>query len=463
MALVLAGLLYVFLFRSSAGYRVRVVGINPHAARYAGINVGRNMMIAICISGAMAGLAGAFEVAGVTRRLYQSISPGYGFEGIAVALLASNNPLGAIFSGGLFALLRSGSELLQINAQVPAGSRPGDPGDRHPPRRRLRRTARPRPLLLPVEEIPMQDFATLGLLAAMIGAAWRLATPIIFAALGEVFSERAGVLNIGIEGMMLMGAFSGFVAAFATGSIPLGLVAGILGGMALGLVFAFFAITVKADQIVVGAAINLIGLGLTAFLFRTYFVATGKGVDIAQPLALPFLTDLPFLGEALFRQNAIVYATIPAVFVAWLVMFRTSFGLTLRAVGEHPKAVDVVGRSVAAYRYGAVLIGAGLAGLGGAFLTLGHSNQFVEGIASGRGFIALAVVVFARWSPVGAFFVSLLFGLFYALQLQLQAQPAFGVPYQAFQALPYVMTIVALVLVRNRRGAPTMLGVPYNH
>jgi ABC-type uncharacterized transport system permease subunit len=309
----------------------------------------------------------------------------------------------------------------------------------------------------------MQDFATLGLLAAMIGAAWRLATPIIFAALGEVFSERAGVLNIGIEGMMLMGAFTGFVAAFTTGSIALGLVAGILGGMALGLVFAFFAITVKADQIVVGAAINLIGLGLTAFLFRTYFVATGKGVDIAQPLALPFLADLPFFGEALFRQNAIVYATIPAVFVAWLVMFRTSFGLTLRAVGEHPKAVDVVGRSVAAYRYGAVLIGAGLAGLGGAFLTLGHSNQFVEGIASGRGFIALAVVVFARWSPLGAFFVSLLFGLFYALQLQLQAQPAFGVPYQAFQALPYVMTIVALVLVRNRRGAPTMLGVPYNH
>lgn len=308
----------------------------------------------------------------------------------------------------------------------------------------------------------MEDFIALSIIAPMIGAAWRLATPIIFASIGEVFSERAGVLNIGIEGMMLMGAFIAFATTFATGSLILGLLGGIVGGMSLGLVFAFFAITIKADQIVVGAAINLLGLGLTGFLFRTYYVATGRGVAIAQPLNLPGLSDLPFFGEAFFRQNAIVYSTIALVIVAAFVLYRTSFGLTLRAVGEHPKAVDVVGRSVAAYRYGAVLIGAALAGLGGAFLTLGHSNQFVEGMTSGRGFIALAVVVFARWSPVGAFFVSLLFGLFYALQLQLQAQPALGIPYQLLQALPYVMTIIALVMVRNRSGAPKKLGVPYN-
>ena len=308
----------------------------------------------------------------------------------------------------------------------------------------------------------MDHILNLGLLAATLGASWRLATPLIFASLGEVFAERAGVLNIGIEGMMLMGAFTGFAATAATGSLPLGLVAGILGGIALGLVFAVFTVTVKADQIVVGAAINLLGMGLTAFLFRTYFVSTGLGVEIAQPLAIPLLSRLPVVGDALFRQNAIVYATIPAVILAWVVLFRTSFGLTLRAAGEHPKAVAVVGRSVAATRYGAILIGAGLAGLGGAYLTLGHSNQFVENITSGRGFIALAVVVFARWSPVGAFFVALLFGLFYAVQLQLQAQPQLGVPYQLFQALPYVMTIVVLVLVKSRRGAPKMLGVPYD-
>ena len=307
----------------------------------------------------------------------------------------------------------------------------------------------------------MDDIVSLGFLATTLGATWRLATPLIFASIGEVFSERAGVLNIGLEGVMIVGAFAGFAAVVSTGSLPLGFAAAMLAGMAVGLVFALFTITIKADQIVVGAAINLLGLGLTAFLFRTYFVSTGRGVEVARPIDIPGLSDLPFFGEALFRQNLVVYSTLLLVLVAVLVLYRTSFGLTLRAVGEHPKTVDVAGRSVAAYRYGAVLIGTGLAGIGGAFLTLAHSNQFVEGITSGRGFIALAVVVFARWSPLGAFVVSLLFGLFYALQLQLQAQPALNVPYQALQMLPYVMTIVALVMVR-KGVTPTMLGVPYN-
>ncbi|UXU76592.1 MULTISPECIES: ABC transporter permease [unclassified Paracoccus (in: a-proteobacteria)] len=307
----------------------------------------------------------------------------------------------------------------------------------------------------------MDNIIFLSFLATLIGAAWRLATPLIFASIGEVISERAGVLNIGIEGTMAMGAFCGFAATFATGSLPLGLAAGVAAGLLFGLIFAFFAITIKADQIVVGAAINLLGLGLTAFLFRAYYVSTGRGVEIARPIDIPWLSDLPYLGEALFRQNLIVYSTIPAVILAAILLNRTSFGLTLRATGDHPKAVDVAGRSVALYRYGAVLIGSALAGLGGAFLTLGHSNQFVEGITSGRGFIALAVVVFARWSPVGAFFVSLLFGVFYALQLQLQAQPMLNIPYQALQVLPYVMTILALVLVRGKNVAPRKLGIPY--
>lgn len=269
------------------------------------------------------------------------------------------------------------------------------------------------------------------------------------------------MLNIGLEGTMLVGAFCGFAAAAATGNIPLGLLAGVAGGMLFGLVFAVFTITIKADQIVVGAALNLLGMGLTAFLFRTYYVSTGKGIEIAQPVHIPWLSDLPFLGEAFFRQNLIVYSTVLVAILATLVLYRTSFGLTLRAVGEHPKAVDVAGRSVVGYRYAAVLVGTGLAGLGGAFLTLGHSNQFVEGITSGRGFIALAVVVFARWSPIGAFFVSLLFGLFYALQLMLQAQASIVVPYQVLQALPYIMTIVTLVAFRGKGAAPSKLGQPY--
>ncbi len=307
----------------------------------------------------------------------------------------------------------------------------------------------------------MEDIVSLGFIATTLSATWRLATPLIFASIGEVFSERAGVLNIGLEGVMIVGAFTGFAAVVASDSLPLGFAAAMLAGMAVGLIFAFFTITIKANQIVVGAAINLLGLGLTAFLFRTYFVSTGRGIDVARPIEIPGLSDLPFFGEALFRQNLVVYSTLLLVLVAVLVLYRTSFGLTLRAVGEHPKTVDVAGRSVAAYRYGAVLIGTGLAGIGGAFLTLAHSNQFVEGITSGRGFIALAVVVFARWSPIGAFLVALLFGLFYALQLQLQAQPALHIPYQALQMLPYVMTIVALVMVR-KGVTPTMLGVAYN-
>ncbi|MDX0536467.1 ABC transporter permease [Sinorhizobium medicae] len=307
----------------------------------------------------------------------------------------------------------------------------------------------------------MEDLASLSFLAATIAASWRLAAPLIFASIGEVFSERAGVLNIGLEGTMLAGAFAGFAAAFTSGSILFGVAAAIAAGVLVGLLFAFFTITIKADQIVVGAAINLLGLGLTAFLFRSYFPSAGKGIDIAKPVHLPWLSDLPFFGEALFRQNAFVYSTLPVTALAVFVLYRTSFGLTLRAVGEHPKAVDVAGRSVALYRYGAVLICSALAALGGAFLTLAHSNQFVEGISSGRGFIALAVVVFARWSPIGAFVVSLLFGVFYALQLQLQAQPVHFLPYQLFQALPYLMTIAALIFVRNRVGTPSMLGVAY--
>lgn len=307
----------------------------------------------------------------------------------------------------------------------------------------------------------MEDVASLSFLAATIAASWRLAAPLMFASIGEVFSERAGVLNIGLEGVMLAGAFAGFAAAFTSGSILLGVAAAIAAGVLVGLLFAFFTITIKADQIVVGAAINLLGLGLTAFLFRAYFSSAGKGIEIAKPINLPWLSDLPFFGEAFFRQNAFVYSTLPVAALAVFVLYRTSFGLTLRAVGEHPRAVDVSGRSVALYRYGAVLICSVLAALGGAFLTLAHSNQFVEGISSGRGFIALAVVVFARWSPIGAFIVSLLFGVFYALQLQLQAQPVLFLPYQLFQALPYVMTIAALIFVRNRVDTPSMLGVAY--
>jgi general nucleoside transport system permease protein len=307
----------------------------------------------------------------------------------------------------------------------------------------------------------MQAAGALNFLATTIGADWRLATPLIFAATGEAICERAGVLNIGVEGIMLIGAFFGFATTYATGDLALGFGSGIASGFLAAAVFAVFTVTIRANQIVVGVAINLLGIGLTSFLFRTYFVSSGTGVDIARSLDIPCLSSIPYLGAALFQQNILVYSTVPIVIAAWVLLFRTSYGLTVRAVGDYPTAVDVAGKSVALYRYSAVLIGGVLAGLGGAFLTHAHANQFVENITSGRGFIALAIVVFARWSPIRVFFVSLLFGLFYALQLQLQADPNVRIPYQALQALPYLTTIAALMLARNRSDAPSMLGIPY--
>lgn len=308
----------------------------------------------------------------------------------------------------------------------------------------------------------MEHFNLLVFLAVTLAAAWQTATPIIYAAVGEIFTERAGVLNIGIEGTMLIGAFVGFATTDLTGSLALGFTVAIAAGMLTGLLFACFTVTIKANQVVVGVALNLLGLGLTSFLFRTYFVHTGSGVPNMPAVHIPILSGLPFFGVALFQQNIIVYLSLAVAFLARFVLFSTSFGLTLRATGDHPEAVAITGRSVVLYRYGAIMIGSSLAALGGAFLTLADVNQFVEGMTDGRGFIALAVVVFSRWSPVGAFFVSLIFGLFYALQLELQAQPSLGIPYQALQAMPYILTILALVFVHNKQDAPRTLGVPYN-
>jgi len=295
----------------------------------------------------------------------------------------------------------------------------------------------------------------------ILAATWRLATPFIYASIGEVFTERAGVLNIGLEGFMLIGAFAGFAASFYTNSPIIGLLAAAACGLLFGLIFALFTVTIKTNQIVVGAAFNLIGLGLTGFLSRTFFVEKALGVKTFLPIDIPILSDIPVLGEALFSHNLLVYATVLTVLVAGFVLYRTAFGLSLRSVGEHPIAADTAGINVSAMRYAGVLIGTTLTSLGGAYLTLAHTNQFVENITTGRGFIALAIVVFGRWSPKGAFWASLLFGFFYALQLRLQAMVSVTIPYQFLQALPYVMTLLALILARGRTAAPRALGVPY--
>ncbi len=310
----------------------------------------------------------------------------------------------------------------------------------------------------------MDPLVIVSFLAAVLAATWRLATPFIYTSLGEVFSERAGVLNIGLEGVMLIGAFTAFSITFFTGSPVWGLAAAMAGGLTCGLLFAFLTVSLKANQIVVGAAFNLVGLGLTSFLYRSIFsgrMETAREYASFSPLEIPLLSRLPFFGEALFQQNLMVYATPFVVLAGAFVLYRTAFGLSVRSTGEHPRTVDAAGLPVGLIRYASVLIGCALAAVGGAYLTVAHTNQFNEGITSGRGFIALAVVVIGRWSPWGAFFISLLFGFFYALQLRLQAVSGITIPYQFLQALPYLLTLVVFVTLRKRADAPSALGVPY--
>lgn len=301
-------------------------------------------------------------------------------------------------------------------------------------------------------------------LQSILAATWRMATPILYAAVGEVFSEKAGVINIGLEGVMLIGAFSAYSVAFESGSLWLGLVVAIIAGILSGLIFAFFTITIKANQIVVGAAFNMIGLGITGFLYRSMYAvsAVPLGLKTFQSVEIPFLSSIPFLGEVLFKHNIMVYGTLLLVPLATFVLYKTAFGLSIRAVGEHPKAADTVGVNVFRMRYLSVMIGTALAAVGGAFLVLAYADQFVEGVVSGRGFIALAVVVFGRWKPWGAFWSSLLFGIFYALQLRIQTMPDVNIPYQFLQALPYQATLLVLIGFNKRRvQAPKTLGVPY--
>ena len=256
----------------------------------------------------------------------------------------------------------------------------------------------------------------LGTVAALLAATWRTSTPLIYAGLGETFTERAGVLNIGLEGIMLFGALAAYLTALDTGNLVAALLVSLLVGAAAGLAFAVFTVSIKANQIIVGTALNLIGLGVTGFVFRSLFSQTVPSLaTVFGPVDVPLLSQLPYLGEVLFRQSLLVYATALLVPLASLLLYRTAFGLSLRAVGDHPRAADTVGIDVDRQRYAATVLGAMLAALGGAYLSIAQTNVFVENMTAGRGFIALAAVVFGRWRPVGVLGASLLFGASYAL------------------------------------------------
>jgi general nucleoside transport system permease protein len=294
----------------------------------------------------------------------------------------------------------------------------------------------------------------------LLASTIRNATPLIFAALGGMFSERSGVVNIGLEGLMLISAFAGVVGAFLSGSALVGLGFGLAAGLVFALIHALMCITFEADQIISGTAINLLALGGTGFLMVLIFGSGGTSPRVSgfKEVAIPLLSDIPLIGPALFIQSLLVYLMYLLIPITWFVVFRTPFGLRLRATGEVPEAVDTAGVSVARMRYYGVALSGLLAACGGVYLSMGILSAFTENMTTGRGFIALAALIFGRWNPIGAAGAALLFGLGLAVTFQ---APQDVIPLEFIQMLPYVLTIVALAGFGGRAIAPAAIGRPY--
>ncbi len=292
---------------------------------------------------------------------------------------------------------------------------------------------------------------------AVLASAVRHSTPLILGALCGLLGERAGVINIGIEGQMLMAAFVGFLFNAWTGNLLIAVVAGLLTGAVLGLLLAFMSVTLKIDQIIGGTVINIIAIGLTGYFYQVGLSTEGK----LQPIALGPLADIPLVGTVFFDNPPITYAAIVLVFLVHYVIFHTRWGLRTRAVGEHPRAADTVGVNVYWMRYANVIMGGAVAGLGGVFLTLEAVGSFERLMTNGRGFVALACMLFGKYTPFGAWGAALLFGLTSAIQTQLQFAGTVQIPHQFIGMIPYVMTILVLAGFVGRTRVPAADGIPY--
>lgn len=292
---------------------------------------------------------------------------------------------------------------------------------------------------------------------AVLASAVRQSTPLVLGAMCGLVGERSGVINIGIEGQMLLAAFIGFLVNVWTGNLLIAVAAGVLTGAILGLLLAFMSVTLMIDQIIGGSVINILALGLTGYFYAAGLTTKGK----LSPIPLGPLADIPLIGPVLFDNPPITYATILLVFIVHYVLFHTKWGLRTRAVGEHPRAADTVGVNVYSVRYINVILGGCLAGLAGAFLTLEAVGSFERAMTNGRGFVALAVMIFGKWTPIGSWGAALLFGLASAVQTQLQFDGRIDIPHQFIGILPYLLTIVVLAGFVGRAKPPAADGVPY--
>jgi len=301
------------------------------------------------------------------------------------------------------------------------------------------------------------------LLVTFLAASIRMAIPLALAGLGESISEKSGLLNIGVEAIMLCGAFFSFMAVFATGSFFLGMVGGVFGGVSMSMIHALLSIRFKANQTIVGLALNFLALGLTSFLFLMSFgqTTTLPSTAVMAAIRLPLLSAIPVIGELLFTQNLFVYLTIACMVITHFVFFKTDFGVALHAVGEHPIAADTAGISVTTVRYVAALLNGMLGGLGGAYLTIVKLGFFQENLTAGKGYIALVTVILGKRTPFGVLGAALIIGGAEALQIRLQTAGT-NIPSQLFAMFPYLMTILALLLTIGSSGDPAALGTPYD-
>ncbi|QDL92413.1 ABC transporter permease [Paroceanicella profunda] len=307
------------------------------------------------------------------------------------------------------------------------------------------------------------DILDIFLTASFWVAAVRIASPLIFATMGELICERAGVLNLGIEGIMTVGAFTGWLTVWLGGGLWLGVGVALLAGMAMGLLHGVLTVPLGLSQHVTGIGITLLATSLTYYIYRIALpqVTSPPKIEAFQPWPVPGLSEIPLIGPALFAQTPLTYLAFACAALTAFVLWRTSLGVAIRAAGENPAAVEAQGLSVTWLRIGAVMAGSGLMAVGGAFLTMSAFNSFFFEMINGRGWVCIALVVFGGWKPGKALLGALLFAAFDAFQVRLQQVAGGVVPYQVFLMLPYALSILALVVMSRRAAAPRALMVPY--
>ena len=305
----------------------------------------------------------------------------------------------------------------------------------------------------------MNDVFQLSVLAGILTSAIRLATPYLYAAIGEAFSQRSGVVNLGVDGIMLVAAYASFFIVLTTNSIWLGLLAAIVVGLLMGLLMAFVSVTLKAEQGISGIGLYMFGLGLSSLLFKTT-IGTVKTVTGFQAVKIPLLGDIPVIGEIFFHHSLLVYGAFLLVPIAWWVMEKTTLGLRIKSVGQNPAAADSLGVNVDRVRYFSVCTGAILAGIAGASLSISLLNLFQDNLTAGQGFIAVALVYFGGWRPVGILWGALLFSTVNAFQLWMQVLGV-KIPSDVAIMLPYLLTIAALAVAINRVRQPAALNKPF--